>query len=309
MANIRYESVYPLIARVERERGTIRVAFRCPISGETVDASAPIPQTEELIPSTPSAAWRLRGAVAGAARRAMASGGPSLDTAAPEQPPAITDERIQLAIVDAFESVASYFAWDRDHARYVSATAAGEIATEFARQLEAAPVKTAADRRALARLLCEIACADGKLAAKERAFLAGFAGDDEVGAVDELVQLAIHTPLSAAELGATEVGASRDTLLMLAWALAYTDEDLADAERTRLHAVAAGLGIDAQRAAELQRFAQLWLVDNALVRAYPGGARSPAAHAWVAELARRIALPAAELHRADARFRRRNGIE
>jgi hypothetical protein len=72
------------------------------------------------------------------------------------------------------------------------------------------------------------------LAQEERDFLANFVPSD-FGSIE---QLAAQPPLSPVELEETSSGATRESMLMLAWTVALTDEEL-----------------DANEEAILQRFA------------------------------------------------------
>lgn len=97
-------------------------------------------------------------------------------------------------------------------------------------------------------------------------------------------------------------------MLMVAWAVALTDEDLSPQEELRLAEYAAGLGIAPAQAVKLKLAAQVYLVDQALSRAYPGGQRDQALHAEVMSMAQRIGLDATDAERVDIRFRKRYGL-
>jgi hypothetical protein len=87
---------------------------------------------------------------------------------------------------------------------------------------------------------------------------------------------------------------------MLAWALAFSDRDLAPAERDMLAAMARLFSISPERAAELKHLAQLFLIGQALDGAYQDGQLDAAAHAEVMALTRDLGLSAEEAERIDA---------
>lgn len=318
MSQISYDTIHPLIARAEQEGTAMRVTFRCPVSGQEVEASAGLRAANTVGNRVAQSAkrslmWSVRGAIAGAVRRAFGHGmlGSMASSAArgamsstSGSTTSFSDSDKQDAMVRAFESVASQFAWDAPNNRFISAQAAGEVMPELMKQLGTAPVTTPYDRGVLARMLTEIAVADGNLGDDERAFLSGFITPD-LGSVESLVQA---QPLSAAELAETSQGPARDTMLMLAWGVALTDEDLSPEEAARLDQYAAGLGVAGARAEELKRFAQVYLLDQALGQAYAGGQRNPEAHAAAMAMAARIGLDGTAAERADIRFRKRHGL-
>ena len=295
----------------------MQVAFRCPVSGQIVEANAPIHQAKNLSSRVTQSAKRslmysLRNALTRSVRRAL--GHNIVGRVAADMTRSATDDLgqsqsyseadKQAAIVRAFESVANMFVWDPHNHRYVSTQAAGEVVIDFTRILNAAPVTAPYDRGILARMLTEIACADGVVGAEERQFLTGFITAD-LGTVDSLAQM---PTLSSAELIETSQGGTRETMLMLAWALALTDENLAPDEAMRLDQYATGLAITAERAHELRSYAQIYLVDQALGRAYPGGRRDDQIHAEVMAMAGRLGMDPTEAERVDIRFRKRYGL-
>src|SRR5690606_13014451 len=87
------------------------------------------------------------------------------------------------AVVRAFESVSAQFVWDDQQSRYISVQAAGDVLTGFMKQLRTAAPGTKYDRSVTARMLTEIALADGELGDDELGFLSGFI-TPEVGTVE-----------------------------------------------------------------------------------------------------------------------------
>lgn len=312
-----YETIQPLIVHSEQQGSTMRVVFRCPVSEQEIEASAGLRQGNaagsRLAGSFKrSMMWSVRNAIASAVRSAFGHGivgntlahGSREAMQAGESKVRYSDGDKREAIERAFEAVSDRFVWDAQNGRYIAAQAGGDAITDFMRQLGAAPPGTRYDRVVAARMLTEIAAADGQLGDDERAFVAGFITPD-IGTLDEL---ASAPRLSAAELAETSAGPVRDTLLMLAWAVAWSDDELAPEEATRLREFATALAVPDARVTELQGYVCGYLLDQSLARAYAHGKRDGAAHAEAMALAQRLGMDATAAERADIRYRKRNGL-
>ena len=209
------------------------------------------------------------------------------------------------AVVRAFIRVRKKFVWDIACERFISRAAADEVLTAFNRQIEAAPVIVPNDQELVARMLTEVACADGDYGDAERRFIEGFV---DQGDADDLVRRASETPLGPEELAGASAGPVRETMLLLAWALAYSDERLVEGEELKLAEFAERLNIEDSEVDKLKLYAQVHLIDNSLGHCYHSGSRDPEVYSWVLELAEKIGLPASEVEVADTRFRKRYGI-
>lgn len=318
MSQITYDMIEPLIASSNESGSSMHVVFRCPVSAQTVEARGLLQAANTLGNRAAESAKRsvlhgLRNALSRSIRRAFGyglAGQVATDvtrgavSSSGGSGASYSDTDRKQAIVRAFESVSNQFVWDSANSRYIGAQSAGQVMTDFMQQLETAPVTSPYDQGVLARMLTEIACADGTVADEERVFLASFI-PSQVGTVDSLAGM---QRLSPAELAETTQGKPRETMYMLTWAVALTDEDLAPQEEARIGEFAQGLGVTSERAAQLRQFAQVYLVDHALGRAYPGGQRDQETHDEVMAMARRIGLDATEAERVDIRFRKRYGL-
>ncbi|WP_428261709.1 hypothetical protein [Haliangium sp.] len=317
MSNLRYENIQPLIAAAEQQGASMRVTFRCPVSGFEVQASAGLRADDSISGRAAQRAkrslmWSVRSAISRAVRSALGHGvlGSAASSVASDVVQAggeqvrYSDSDKEAAMVRAFESVQSQFAWDAEKGQFISAQAAGDMLPGFTRQLQIAPATSKYDRGVLARMLTEIAAADGELGDDERAFVSGFVTPD-IGTVDSLMAAG---RLSTAELSETTQGPVRETMLMLAWGVAFTDESLAPQEEVRLGEYAEGLGLAEARVAELKSDAQMYLLDQALHHAYAGGQKNAEAHAEAMRLAQRLGIDPTAAERADIRFRKRHGL-
>jgi hypothetical protein len=341
MSQSLYEAIQPLIAHAEQQGSTMRVVFRCPVSGYQTEASAGLRQGGSMdnpVSSTleRSLMWGVRSLIASAVRSAFGYGivgsmlritsyvrqldvrsasnpdlaGTALESASREALPAgeetlrYSEDDQRDAIERAFQAVADRFLWDAEEGRYIAAQAGGGVITGFMRQLVDAPATTRYDRLVFARMLSQVAAANRQLGPDEHMFLAGFITPD-LGTIEELWRA---PPLSTAELVETSEGPVRETMLMLAWAVAWTDEQLAPEEDARLREYAITLAVPMPRLAELQGHVRDYLLEQALGRAYGGGRRDAAAHAEAMAFARRLGLDAITAERVDIRFRKRNGL-
>lgn len=317
MAEITFENVKPLLANAQQNGATMQCTFRCPTSGATVEASASIKKGRGLGDVAKQSAkrslmWSVRSGVMRAVRSVLGYGffgrvgrdiaNQLLGDAAKKADQAYSDDEKNAAIVDAFTNVSSQFVWDGKKGRWVSAKGAGDVLTDFAKQLSQAPVTEKYDRVVLARILVEIANADGRLADEEKELLKSFITPD-LGSFEDL---SAKSPLSGAELAETSASA-RETMLMLGWAVALSDEDLASEEQARLVEVANGLQLDEGRAAQMKQHAQLYLLDQALESAYANGA-SDAGRQEVMGLAQKLGIDGEAAERAEIRYRKRNGL-
>ncbi len=307
-----YENITPLIAEETQQGSKVIVIFRCETSGISANAEAPITKIKSAKSTAERSVKRnlwyaLRRAVTSAIHSAVGSGmagrvardvaNTSIQGATSKA--SHTKDEVRAAVVVAFAKVITSFKWDGD--AWVGSAGAD---TPFGKLLQDAPVTEKYDQGMLARALVEIVCADGQVTEEEEAFV-GDVVDPELGTIEELAK---RDKLSDAELSEVTAGV-RDTLLMLAWAGAMCDEDLADEEAARLSEIGAGLGIADDRLVELRGYAQQFLLEQALLEAYPGGgARDDAAFAAAMNAAAKLGVSESDAEKIDVGYRKRNGI-
>jgi tellurite resistance protein len=313
MSEITFASLQPNIASVQAEGSMVHVVFQCPVSGQQLEARAGMRRGTDMGARAKQTAKRsmmqsLRRSVSSAIRGAFGYGmlgrvGQDLANSAMRQ----LDESTryssadqEAAVVRAFESVRSQFAWDAREERWILGSAAQDTLSGFSAQLASHPVTERYDLGVMARLLTEIASADGEVDDDERSFLIDFLPSD-VGTVDQLVG---RPPLSAVELSETSEGPHRKTMVMLGWTVAFCDDMLDSSEAERMGAVVSALELSASDAAEAKALAQRFVVDQAIETAHTmgGDARMEAIG-----LAKRIGMDPTEAERAEIRFRKRMG--
>jgi len=320
MPEITQENVQPLIANVEAAGRRVAVQFRCPASGQVVPAqynAGPKAQNRMAQSAKRSMMYEVRRAVgpmlrsvfghnvmgrmasqmADSAMRNASSGVSrgSQGLSAAEQ---------KEAILEAFRTVSSQFVWDGSNARWIAASAARDLMSPFELQLADGPVEAPYDRQVLARMLVEVAAADGTLVESERNFMTEFL-TPEVGSLETLME---RPPLTRAELGSTTRGATRGTLLMLAWVLALSDEDFDPAEASKLDHFSNGLGLVESQAMAMREAAQGFLMDQALERMFTWGGHDAHAREQMYALAGKLGMSRDAAEEAEARYqRRKNG--
>ena len=177
----------------------------------------------------------------------------------------------------------------------------GEAMSDFEQLLAAAPIAHPYDRQVMARMLVEIARGDGRLSSEESTWLTEVITPD----LGDVHALAARPPLTPAELSSTSQGAVRKSLLVLAWAMALVDEEMADAERALLAHYARGLGLPNAGVETCRKAAQTYILDQAMERMFTWGGHDEYARAQLYGLAERIGMPVHEAQQAEARHLRR----
>jgi tellurite resistance protein len=319
MPEITYENVEPLIADLEVRGRSVAIQFECPASGQQVPARhslAPKAQSRVTQTAKRTASYEARRAVSSMLRGVFGRGmmgrmaSQAADSALQMAASGLTGSQQGLskaeqreAVVEAFRSVASQFTWDASNARWIAARAARELMGPFELQLADAPLETNYDKQVLARMLVEVAQADGTLAPAEKDFMNEFLSPD-VGSLDSLME---RPPLTAAELANTSRGNVRGTLLMLTWVLALSDESFDPAEAERLKAFGQALGLTGAQATAMRQAAQAFLLDQAMERMVTWGGHDAHARKELYALADRLGMSRDEAEHAEAAWQRRRG--
>ena len=265
---IDYPSIAPLVRSSDQEGTVLQVVFQDAQGGPAVQATGTLRRGTGVAGATRATVQRkllskfsfaISRAVNDAlgdnvvSRAGLRMARSALDDAAVSVDQTYSPAEKQKAILEAFRSVADQFRWDG--AAWVSDSPGGP-GGGFSAQLDAAPITEPDDLAVLGRMLVELSCADGELGQDERSFLATFlpAGTD----VDEL---AAGPTLSVVDLSDVTEGPVRETMLMLAWGLAFCDDDLADAEKSACRRFSMGLGIPRARRKELRDAAAAFVLD------------------------------------------------
>lgn len=313
MPEITYDLVAPLVAQHDVSSSGVQVIFQCPVSGEQIRASARITESggSALKNEVKRSLWRN---VRWSLSRMMYSmfgygvggaiGSTLVDTAGSagemrgHQP---SEVELKNAIVDAFKSVGSRFAWDESNQRFVSASVFKDLQTEFTVVVQGVQITQGWDRGILARMLAEVASADGKLAEEERDFFHNFLNGENI---DNLLE---KPALIKADLEETSADV-RYVMWLLAAAMAVSDEQFDEAEQAKLAFFGSALGVAAKDRARGLELAKEYVLDQALEGAYADGRLDKADRQHVAELALALGIHEDRAARLDARCRKRKGI-
>jgi hypothetical protein len=312
-----YDAISPLVTAQQTQGRTLHLTFQCPQTGTLVQARGMIQPDNSITGNVARSAsrsvmWSLRSTISRTISSALGYGiaGRAASQAASAAMSGMTSGssnivlpgQKQTAVVEAFKSVANKFRWDTPSSRWVSVTAESTL-SPFDEQVQNHPIAQPYDRGVMMRMLAEIASADGTLSREERDYLFDFYSAD-LEPIDEVLK---KPKLSPVELSETEPEPSRETMLLLAWSLALTDESLDAAEDARLAEFGQGLEIGARRATELKHIAQTYLVENLVSMAYSIGQDSAGVRKSALELAARIGMDSAEAERVEIRYRKRHG--
>lgn len=312
-----YDSIAPIV-RSSEQRGTVmQVVFQDAAGGALVEASAPLQRSKDLAGATRATAQRkllshLGFAISRAVNGALGDvnvlskiAGGKARTAVQGLAAAIDSKysatEKQNAIVRAFRSVSDRFQWDG--AAWVLAEASIVQPGEFSQQLDAAPIAERADLDVLARMLVELAGADGEVGEDERGFLGTFLPPGLV--VDALIDGPV---LTDAELRAVSEGPVRDSMLMLAWGLAFCDDELADEERDTCRRFARGLGISVARGKEVRNAAAGFVLEHVFAETWSVGVADEVLREEAFAIADRLGLPRPVARRIESQYKRRQGI-
>ncbi|MCA9780737.1 MAG: TerB family tellurite resistance protein, partial [Candidatus Eremiobacteraeota bacterium] len=127
----------------------------------------------------------------------------------------------------------------------------------FDQQLRSNPIVHDYDIEVLVRVLLEVSRSDSELRKEEKAFLAEIVSDE---ATIERLSKAPH--ITVAELAETSSVPVKETILMLAWAMAYADGRLDYEEMSHLSQLCRGFMLPEKRVRELQMASKLFLLDR-----------------------------------------------
>lgn len=291
MPGITYQDVDTVLASVNQTGSTVHCVFRCPISGEEYHAMAPIQKKSELpgelqAEQTDDLMDGLRVSLSTTVRRFLHH---DQEDVGEDEEIQYSEEEKRQAIVAAFLRIEPLFVWDKKNKRYISAKAVNAPGTDFESQLNSWPIKNRFDKTIFARMLVGIANADGKITDEEKTFLSTMI-TPKLGTIDEFLSTTV--PLKA-ELQEVTSDGTRDTMLMLAWAMAFTDEDLAEEEAALLHKFADIFEISKERADELQDFARYYLLDQVIEEVCEDGVIDEEEHDEILNLAMNIGIDTA----------------
>lgn len=282
-----YEQLEPLITRVDQDNEVLIFTFRCPVTGLELEAPI-VPGEAELAPLKPtkSGFFSLLESLFGG------------DSDAPWEVSKYDRDDLEEAAEDAFRCVAANFIWE--NGRWIWWEANDRVIL-FHEMLEKADLSPPLHRRVLQRVLVETLQADGQVLQEELDLLAELTGEEGKGSFP-------FTPLEASELVEVSGKSTREAILMLGYAMACCDGEVAASEEERLEILADGLEIPRLRGWELRKAAQFYILDETFHRIYSGREPSALEREQVYQMAAGIGLDDAEAETIEFRYLKRREV-
>ena len=313
-----YESLSSIIADVKNNGRSVQVRFVCPVSQKQVQARYTMPTNNSMGARAQQTAQRsfmyaAQNAVSQVLRNvfgynlfgrvASDVARQTMHTAASNSSRSLSAAEQKEAVVQAFLTVSSQFAWDGKRSSWISASALKDALSPFDLQLQEHPITHQYDRMILARMLVQMAMADGVMAPEESQFLEDFI-DPNLGSVQSL---SARPPLSSAEFSQVSSGGVRESMLMLTWTLSIADEDFDPKEAQLLQKFAQQLNLNQNSIQKARTNAQDFILSQAMETMFAWGGQDQYARQKLLELAGKIGVSQQEALMAEARFQRRRG--
>lgn len=196
----------------------------------------------------------------------------------------------QRAVVEAFNAISFQFYFDQEEKQWKIA----RRLSDFEKRIKANPLTNAYDKKTLARLLIEMAKADGQIAQEEKEFFQEFL-DEDTGTFAELMR---SSSLSRVELEEVSREA-KENVFMITVAVALADKQFDDKEEAKLIEVADMMGIDQRKKEELVRMAQNYTIESAI------DLNGQMSRDEIYAFADKIGMPREEAERAKVRLEKR----
>jgi tellurite resistance protein len=259
---ITYESLVPYILEENVEGSKIFCKFE--VEGQVFESTSSIKadtkkgsaKVKNMVRNT--ALGRMRSMVLKVLRKAVGGGfaGTAVSMAGSEAMRQGTDgikynkKEKEAAVIKAFESVSLELAYENGKWRLATEF------SEFEKMIKRNPLKKAYDKKILARMLVEMARADGKIEAEEKAFFDDFL-TEETGSMGELMRAPAISIVEIEEI--SEEG--RENVFMIVAAVALTDNEFADEEKLKLEEYSQMFDFTEKKHDELLRFAQDYTIE------------------------------------------------
>jgi uncharacterized tellurite resistance protein B-like protein len=219
---------------------------------------------------------------------------------------ALNDDEYDDALYRAFQRVMHLFAWNPGQEKWIIIHDAQGLSSELQRQLKLAPLESQEDRELLIRMLLDVAGVDGPIDGAEEEVLLDFVDRAEVTGT----RPGARGRVSQNDLRRAGRGSSRETLYMLACAIAMADHNFKPEESDRLDFYAKGLGLDEHRAEELLEAGQMFFIEQYMVRRFAGrGELDEAARQELIDLAEHLNFDPDSAEYAFERYRRAHSGE
>ena len=304
MMEYTYQSIKNLLVDSRVEGTAMHCRFRIPESGEEIESKSIIKKSNsvknQMVSSVKnSLAREVRRSVFGLIRNTLGYGtvgritstvATSVLSQSSQGAAGFSSEDKEAAIVEAFRVVASRFTYDSSNGEWKGAGQMSGLEEQLANQ----PLQNKFEEDLLARMIIQLAGADGVFEEAERSFLSEQLGLTDLS-IDELF-LAEH-PVLAVEC--EEVAeASRPTLFLMAYMAALADNRLDDKEKELLDRYAKMLDLPEEQVSRLASTAKDHILQSIL--------SLRASQEELAALATQFQMEPIEVQRAFVRMKKRN---
>jgi tellurite resistance protein len=260
---ITYESIKPYILEVKIDGSKVNCKFQVEsevfeafsnVKSSTKDGTA---RVKKMVTNT--ALGRARSMVLRVLRRSVGGGfaGTAVSMAGNEVLRQGTDglkvpkADKEAAVVRAFEKISLELAYENGKWRLATEF------SEFEKLIKRNPITKSYDRKILARMLVEMARADGKVESEEKAFFDDFL-NSETGSLGELMRAPSISMVECEEV----TKEARENVFMIVAAVALTDNEFADEEQLKLDEYSQMFEFTERKHEELLRFAQDYTIET-----------------------------------------------
>lgn len=276
---ITYNLIKPLIVDVEVQGQRVFVEFQQPDTGNFIEAQASVRRGNSVgsavsrsvkrtaIQQARSSITRMVGSLFGGgflgrtARAATSTATSEYARGQSQQANAPTERDIEEAVVAAFKTVRNQFHWDEKAGAWgkPKAPAAAREKTPFEAQIERHPIADRHDRKVFARILADLASADGVIQDEEVTFFQSLVPTD-AGSIHDIIA---SEPVSKVDCEMVKDGV-RDTIYMFSWAIVMVDYEIHPKEVDMMGKYGDMLGIASSRKTELEHTAKVHMLEQAL---------------------------------------------
>lgn len=288
MEEITYELIQPLIISEEVNGSKMTCQFEVPGTGEVIEATASIKrdkglksQIQKRVTRTVtskarvSASRMVRGILGGGMLGRI--GSQVMNTASREMTQNLTrgynSTEKQMAVVQAFNSVAQHFKYDdvlgwkknsvvveekskkREQTANTERKQVSNSASDFEKLVARSPISNNFEKEVLARMLIEIAKADGGISNDEEDFLKEF-----IPNYDQVTSRPLLNPIECEEVSRN----SKMTMFTTAWVIALVDLEINPLEIAKLDEFADWFGLSDKNYDEAVRMAKSYILEQSL---------------------------------------------
>ncbi len=279
--DITYNLIKPLIVHEEVQGSRVFVEFQQPDSGNFVTAQGPIRRSNSVgaaigrsvkqtaMQQARMSITRMVGSLFGSgflgrtARAATSTAAGEFSRSQSQRSEEPSQSELEEAVVAAFKTVKNQFHLDAATGTWgkpVGSSGGTKLEkTPFEAQIERSPIVDRHDKKVFARILADLASADGVIQDEEVEFFQSIVPVD-AGSIHDIIA---SDPVSKVDCEMVKDGV-RDTIYMFAWAIVMVDYEIHPKEVEMMGKYADMLGMTGTRKAELEQTAKVHMLEQAL---------------------------------------------